>query len=59
MKDGHITNETRFGGGLMLTPSTREYGKVRDPDAGERKIQIEEIERQRELKAESKEIWDE
>ena len=56
--DGHITNDTRFGGSLRLSPPTREYGKVRDPEAGERRHKIEDIETQRVLDKEDKEIWE-
>ena len=57
--DGHITNDTRFGGtDLRLPPKSAEYGKVRDPEAGERRHKIEDIETQRVLDKEDKEIWE-
>ena len=34
------------------------YMKVRDPESGVRKRKIEELELKRELKAESKEVWE-
>ncbi len=57
-KNGHITLDTKFGGGLRLAPKSRDYGKIRDPEAGERRIKIELFADARKLDQEMKEIWD-
>lgn len=57
--DGHITNDTRFGGtDLRLPPRSAEYGKIRDPEAGERRLKIEEIQEQRKSKDDNAEVWE-
>lgn len=55
---GHITTELRFGGNIRLSPPSSDYGKVRDPEAGERKRKIELFADAIKLDQEMKEIWD-
>jgi len=56
-KQGFLTNEHRFGGDLLPSPPTKDYAP-KDPLMGERKRKIEEIELERELKADEKEVWE-
>jgi len=57
-KQGHLTKERRFGGGILLNPPNESYGAVKNPEQGKRKRLIELFADAIKLDQEIKEIWD-
>ncbi len=53
-----INPQKAFGGQLNLPPPTVDYGRVRNPEEGKIKREIEVLEEKRGLNDESKEVWE-